>query len=127
MAAFSTSIQKLGINGGITMADAALLSGSSATSQITITCGALENVYVVGYNNTTIADVTLTLLASTAEGYASKGRGSLVLTTSLEGAGWYFGNQFESNWFQSTANKFVITASTALTLFAFEMSSTRKI
>jgi hypothetical protein len=127
MAAFSTTAQKIGVNGFHLNSSAAMLSGSTATSQITITCGALEDVVVFGHNPTGSADITLTLNASTAEGYASIGRGNRVLSTALASSDWFVLSGMESNWFQSTANTFILTATTAIAMFAFELSSTRQV
>jgi hypothetical protein len=127
MAAFSTTITKLGVNGFYLDVTGSLLSGSTATSQVTLTCGALEDVFIFGYNPTGADDITLTLTASTAEGYASIGRGARTLTTAMASSDWFAVSQLESNWFQSTANSFVLTASTAIAIFAFERSSTRQL
>lgn len=127
MAAFSTTAMKIGVNGFYLDVTGSLLSGSTATSAITITCGALEDVIVFGHNPTGADDITLTLTASTAEGYASKDRGNRVLSTAMASSDWFFIAQLESNWFQSTANAFILSASTVIAMFAFELSSTRQI
>jgi len=126
MAALSTTLQKVGVNGVYKYTQGALLSLSSATSQVTFTCGALEGVVIFGYNPTGAGDITLTLSASTAEGYASIGRGDLVLSTALASSDYFIIGNLESNWFQSTANSFVLAASTAILMAGIELSSTRQ-
>ena len=126
MAAFSTTLQKIGINGIYKYTQGSMLSLSSATSQVTFTCGALEDVVIFGYNPSGAGDITLTLTASTAEGYASVGRGNLVLTTAVASSDYFAIGNLESNWFQSTSNSFVLTASTAILIAAIEQSSTRQ-
>ena len=126
MAALSTTLTKIGVNGFYLDVTGSLLSGSTATSVATLTCGSLENVVVFGYNPSGAGDISLTLSASTAR-YASVGRGSRVLTTAMASSDWFFMANLESAWFQSTSNSFVLTASTAIAIFAFELSSTRQI
>ena len=126
MAAFSTTLQKIRVNGIYKYTQGALLSLSSATSQVTFTCGALEDVVIFGYNPSGTDDITLTLTASTAEGYASIGRGDLTLTTAVASSDYFVIGNLESNWFQSTANSFILSASTAILIAAIEQSSTRQ-
>lgn len=127
MAALTTTVKKIGVNGFYLDVTGSLLSGSTGTSVATFTCGALENVVCFGYNPSGADDITLTLTASTGEGYASIGRGDRVLSTAMASSDWFFFSQLESNWFQSTANTFILTATTAIAMFAFELSSTRQI
>jgi hypothetical protein len=127
MAAFSTTVQKLGINGFHLNSSAAMLSGSTGTSSVTFTCGALEDVFIAGYNPSGAGDITLTLTATTNTFYAQNGRGDRTLTTALASSDHFFICQLESNWFQSTSNTFVLTATTTIEMFAIEMSSTRQI
>jgi len=127
MAAFSTTARKLGVNGFYLDVTGSLLSGSTATSSITITCGALEDVVVFGHNPTGSDDITLTLSASTNTFYISAGRGDRTLTTAMASSDWFVITQMESNWFQSTSNTFTIAATTAIAMFAFERSSTKQI
>jgi hypothetical protein len=126
MAAYTTTLQTVGINGIYKYTQGALLSLSSATSQVTLICGALEDVVIFGYNPSGADDITITINASTAEGYAQTGRGNLVLTTALASSDYFVIAGLESNWFQSTANSFVITATTAILMAAIEVSSTRQ-
>jgi len=126
MAAFSTTITKIGVNGFHLNSSDAMLSGSTGTTQITMTCGCMEDVFIAGYNPTGAADITVAITASTAAGYASIGRGSVTFTTALASSDHFFISGLESAWFQSTSNSFVITASTTIEMFAFERSSTRQ-
>ena len=125
MAAFTTTLGKVGINGIKLFLQAGMLGLSSGSSVATFTCGALEDVTIFGYNPSGADDISLTLTASTAEGYASKGRGDLVLTTAIQSSDYFIIQNLESNWFQSTSNSFVLTASTAILIAAVERGSTR--
>lgn len=125
MAALSTTVQKVGINGFFNSTSGGLLSMSTATTSVTFTCGALEDV-VLFLHNPSGATPTITITASTAEGYASIGRGNLVLSTAFGSSNYAVIANLESNWFQSTSNTFVVTSSTTILIAAIEQSSTRQ-
>ena len=127
MAAFSTTVQKLGINGFYNSTSGGQIGFSTATTSVTLTCGALEDVVLFWHNPTDVANVTCTISASTAEGYASKGRGDYIISTSLNSSGYGVIANLESNWFQSTSNVVTFTFSTAILVGAIELSSTRQI
>lgn len=127
MAAFSTTVQKLGVNGFYNSTSGGQIGFSTATTSVTLVCGALEDVVLWWYNPVaSVDDVTCTISASTAEGYASIGRGDLVISTSLNSSNYGFIANLESNWFQSSSNEVTFTFSTAIAVGAIELSSTRQ-
>jgi len=126
MAALSTTAQKLGINGLENETSGSLVGFSTATSSLTITCGSLEDVVIWYHNPSGATDVTATISASTAEGYASIGRGDKILSTAIGSSDYGFIANLESNWFQSTSNAFTVTFSTAIAAGFIELSSTRQ-
>lgn len=126
MAAFSTTAEKIGVNGFYQSTSGGQIGFSTGTSSVTLTCGALEDTVHWVYNHTDVDDITITVSASTAEGYASIGRGDLVLTTALGSSNYGFIAQLESNWFQSTSNAITFTFSTTISYGAIELSSTRQ-
>ena len=128
MASFSTTVRKSGINGfHLNDTSGTLVSGSTGTSTVTFTCGALEDVVIFGYNPSGATDQTLTLSATTNTFYISRGRGDRVLTTAMGSSDWFFISNLESNWFQSTSNTFTLTCTTAIAILAYELSSTRQV
>lgn len=127
MAAFTTTVQKLGTNGFYNSTSGGQIGFSTATSVVTLTCGALEDVVLWWHNPVaSIDDVTCTISATTNTFYASRGRGDLVISTSLNSSNYGFIANLESAWFQSTANTVVFTFSTAIAVGAIEQSSTRQ-
>ena len=126
MAAFSTTVEKLGINGFYNSTSGGQIGFSTGTSSVTLTCGALEDVVLTWYNPTDVDNVTCTITASTAEGYASIGRGDFIISTALNSSNYGFIANLESNWFQSTSNAVVFTFSTTIAVGAIELSSTRQ-
>jgi len=126
MASFSTTVQKLGINGILLSTIGGEVGVSTATSSVTFTCGDLNRVFVWGYNPAGVETISATLsAASTSAGYASVGRGSLVLTTNISSSSYFMIGNLESNWFQTTSNTFTITFSTALLCGVCEIGSSR--
>jgi hypothetical protein len=126
MAAFTTTAQKLGVNGFYNSTSGGQIGFSTATTVVTITCGALEDVVIFWHNPTDVANVTATLTASTAaQGYIASGRGNLVISTSLNSSNYGFIAGLESGWFQSTANSFILTLSTAIAVGVFERSRSK--
>lgn len=125
MAALSTAIQAIGINGFKLFTSGALLSMSTATTSCTFTCSDLSKVAIFGYNPSGATDQTITITASTASRYIAKGQGTLTLTTALGTSDYFFSGQLESARFGSTAKSFVITATTTILIAALEMTSTK--
>jgi hypothetical protein len=125
MAALSTAIQAVGINGFKLFTSGGLLSMSTATTSCTFTCSDLSKVAIFGYNPSGATDQTITLTASTASRYIAKGQGSLVLTTAMGTSDYFFAGNLESARFGSTAKSFVITATTTILIAALEMTSTK--
>jgi hypothetical protein len=126
MAAFSTTVQKLGVNAIYNSTSGGQIGFSTATSSVTLTHGALEDVVLFWYNHTDVDNVTCTISATTNTFYASRGRGNLVISTALNSSNYGFIGQLESAWFQSTANAVTFTFSTTITVGAIELSSTRQ-
>jgi len=125
MAALSTTLNKLGINGFLQSTIGAHVNWSTATSKVTFTCDDLSKVVIVGLN-VGAEDITATITASTALGYASAGRGDLVISTAIASSSFFMIGNLESNWFQTTSNTFTIAFSTdTITCGAFELGSTR--
>lgn len=126
MAAFTTTVQKIGINQIYVSNSTAQIGWSTATTSVTLTVGDLNNVILVAHNPTDVNNVTITISSTgTATRYASKGRGSLNLTTSLNSSCYAFFGNLESAWFKSTSGTIVVTATTAIAIGAIEVSSTR--
>ena len=115
---------KVGVNGFYNITSGSLLSMSTATSSVTITCGAAEDVCVFLYNPVAVDDITVTVTASTKEGYISQGRGNYIFSTSLDSSGYAFISGLESGWFQSTSNTLTFSFSTTILFAAFERGST---
>lgn len=126
MAAFSTTVQKLGINGIYNSTSGGQIGFSTGTSSVTLTCGCLEDVVLTWYNPTDVDNVTCTISATTNTFYASRGRGDFVISTALNSSNYGFIANLESAWFQSTANTVVFTFSTTILVGAIEQSSTRQ-
>lgn len=125
MAALSTAIQAIGINGFKLMTSGSLLTMSTATTSATFTCSDLSKVAIMGFNPTGATDVTVTITASTASRYIAKGQGTLTLTTAMGTSDYFFAGQLESARFGSTAKSFVITATTTILIAAIELTSTK--
>jgi len=126
MAALTTTAEKIGINAIYNSTSGGHIGFSTATTSLTITCGSLEDVVLFWHNPTDVDNVTATISASTAEGYASIGRGDLIISTALNSSGYGFIANLESNWFQSTSNVVTIAFSTAIAAGFVEQSSTRQ-
>lgn len=125
MAAFSTTIQAIGINGVKLSAQGGLVSVSQATTAATFTCSDLSKVAIFAYNPSGATDQTVSISASTAARYLAKGQGALTLTTALGTSDFLFAGNLESARFGSTVKSFVITATTTIWIAAIELSSTR--
>jgi len=125
MAALTTTLNKIGINGFLQSTMGAHVNWSTSSTKVVFTCGDISKVVIVGLNSG-VDDITATISATTANGYAQSGRGDLVLTTSLASSSFFMIANLESNWFQTTSNSFTINFSTALTMVgAYELGSSR--
>ena len=126
MAAFTTTVQKIGINQIFVSTSGGQIGWSSATTIATLTVGDLANVVLAVHNPTDVDDITITVSSTqTAARFAGKGIGDLTLTTSLNSSNYAFFGNLESARFKSTSNTIVVTATTAILLGAIELSSTR--
>ncbi len=125
MAALTTTLNKIGINGFLQSTMGAHVNWSTDCTSVTFTCGDLSKVVIVGLNSG-VDDISATITATTAFGYASAGRGDKVLTTAIASSSFFMIAQLESNWFQTTANTFTINFTTNLTMVgAYELGSSR--
>jgi hypothetical protein len=125
MGALTTTLQKIGINGFLQSTMGGHINWSTNCTAVTFTCGDLSKVVIVGLN-AGVDDISATITATTAAGYASAGRGNKVLTTAIASSSFFMIAQLESNWFQTTANAFTINFSTALTMVGgYELGSSR--
>ena len=126
MASLSTTLNKLGINGFLQSTIGSHINCSTATSSVTFTCGDLNKVVLFGLN-VGAENITATIsAASTSAGYASVGRGDLVISTAIASSSFFVIGNLESNWFQTTSNTYTVNFSTdTLTVFAFELGSSR--
>jgi hypothetical protein len=126
MAALSTAIQAIGINGVKLTASGGLVTMSTATTSCTFTCSDLSKVAIFAFNPSGATDQTVTInAASTAGRYIARGQGALVLTTALGSSDYLFAGNLESARFGTTNKSFVITATTTILIAAIELSSTR--
>jgi len=126
MAALTTAIQAIGINGFKLAASGGLVTMSTATTICTFTCSDLSKVAIFGYNPSGATDQTITInAASTAGRYIARGQGALTLTTALGSSDYFFSGQLESARFGTTNKSFVITATTTILIAAIEMTSTK--
>lgn len=127
MAAFTTTVQKIGINGLHLSTQGGMVGFSTATSSVTLTVADLKNVILVAHNPSGATDITITVSSTqTATRYAGSVLDSMVLTTSLGSSDYAFFGNLESAYFKSTSNTIVVTASTAILMGAIELSSTRQ-
>jgi len=125
MAAFTTTVSVIGINGVWNSTIGGQVGVSTATSVVTLTCGDASKVVLTGYNPTNVDDITCTMTASTSPDRAVACRGNKVLTTAIASSSYFMIGNLESNWFQSTANTLIFTFSTAIMVMACELTSTR--
>lgn len=126
MAAFTTTVQKIGINQIFVSTSGGQIGWSSATTIATLTVGDLNNVVIAVHNPTDVDDISVVVSSTqTATRFAGKGIGDLTLTTSLNSSNYAFFGNLESARFKSTGNTIVVTATTAILLGAIEISSTR--
>jgi len=125
MAAFTTTVSVIGINGVWNSTIGGQVGVSTATSVVTLTCADASKVVLTGYNPTSIDDITCTLTASTSPDRAVACKGNLVITTAIASSSYFMIGNLESNWVQSTANTLIFTFSTAVMVMACELTSTR--
>ena len=123
MAALSTTVQKIGINGAYVSASGAHVGWSTATTSVTLTVGDLKNV-VFAMHNPTTGVVTVTVSSTqTATRFAGKGIGDF--STSLSSSAYAFLGNLESARFKSSANTIVVTASELIACGVICLGSTR--
>lgn len=125
MAAFTTTVSVIGINGVWNSTIGGQVGVSTATSVVTLTCGDASRVVLTGYNPSGIDNITCTMTASTSPDRAVACKGNKVLTTGIASSSYFMIANLESNWFQSTANTLIFTFSTAIMVMACELTSTR--